>query len=127
MRWKIVIFPNVAMTFNLDNRIVLHLRHWGERIKNGRFVLRAQEQEIRGVPKPYGKLGGFWQVFVLLDHLRRQHFFNGPGDPRPSAHTGALQLGIGGFPAFNVLRAPPDQNACHAPSGFLRHHGHGEV
>jgi len=87
----------------------------------------CKSKKIAACQNPTAKLKGFWQVFVLLDHLRRQHIFNGPGDPRLATYTGALQLSIGGFPALNVLRTPADHNASHAPSGFLRHHGHGEV
>ena len=94
----------------------------------GRFFAgRKSKGKIAPRQQPTTELRVFWQVFALLDHFRRQHFLNRPCDPRLAAYTGALQFGIGGFPAFNVLRAPADQNASDAPPGFFRHHGHSKV
>ena len=115
--------PQMSRTAALDKN------PWSQSAEQIRSFLSSgcKSKKIAACQNPTAKLKGFWQVFVLLDHLRRQHVFNGPGDPRLAAYTGALQLGIGGFPAFNVLRPPADQNAGDAPPGFLGHHGHGEV
>ena len=128
MRWKIVIFPNVAMTFNLDNRIVLHLRHWGERIKNGRFCPQGtRTRNSRRAKTLRQNSEGFGRFLSYSITSGGNISSTVPVIRRLAAHTGALQFSVSGFPAFNVLRPPADQNAGDAPPSFLRHHGYGEV
>ena len=93
------------------------------------LVLVKAVQAIKNpsVPKPYGKTQGFWQIFALLDYFRRQHFLNGSGYPGEASYTRALQLGISGFLAFNVLQPPADQNTRDAPPHLLGNDGHSEV